>query len=123
MANIGLKILIWAKIVLLSLVALYCLFFFCFNSDTVNVWVFFKHTYPVTVALLILFTMIATAILLVLLKIGWGTIRQMRDLKQPKQTPSSDNPPAAPDAKANPPETPPASLISGVPGSGDKKSA
>jgi len=109
MANFALKILIWTKISLLSLFALYGVLFLLMNEKAVDIWVFPYHTYTLGIVQLILCTMIFTVILSLLLWAGWRTIRQMHDLKQRDNARKIAPAPTDQEAKAALPATQPAS--------------
>jgi uncharacterized integral membrane protein len=82
MGNVWLKIKIWTKIILFSVIALYCLIFFLKNDETVTVWYFpFREKYEISLIWLALAAFAIGVIGTILVRTSFKTIRQIKDLR------------------------------------------
>jgi uncharacterized integral membrane protein len=81
MQNLWLKVKIWTKIVIFSLVMIFLLIFVLKNSDEdVRIWVWDEvHT---TVLKLIVSMLLAGVLGTLLVRMAFGTLRQIRELRQ-----------------------------------------
>jgi uncharacterized integral membrane protein len=83
MNNYWLKIKIWTKIVIVSLLVIYVILFIAQNSNQgVTVWLWFGH-YPDTSAIvLILVTLLLGVVGTLLARVAIGTARQIRQMRE-----------------------------------------
>lgn len=83
MGNLWLKIKIWTKGILFSVIALYGLIFFLKNDVSVTVWYFpWKPSYSISLIYLMLSAFAAGAIVLLLIRTTFKTIGQVREMRQ-----------------------------------------
>jgi lysylphosphatidylglycerol synthetase-like protein (DUF2156 family) len=85
MGNLWLKIKIWTKIGVLSLLVIY-LMLFCFNNGNqpLSVWIWFGHDpdkHNTTVLQLILWMLVTGVVGTLLVRAAFSTIHQVRDLR------------------------------------------
>jgi len=82
MQVLWLKIKVWTKIIIFSLLLLYIAFFIFFNADKeVSIWYWFGHEPKTTVLWLGVITLLAGIIGTMLVRTGAKTVRQLRDLR------------------------------------------
>ena len=82
-----LKIKVWAKIVVASVLALYALLFIYNNSgQPVQFWWWFNHTQPASVFTLASLAFVAGVIAAIVVRTTWKTVRQIRELRTRART-------------------------------------
>src|SRR5438067_11454310 len=82
MGNIWLKIKVWTKVIIVSMLVLYGLLFVLKNSEKpVTFWFWFGRQYDTSLLVLVFFTFIAGIIAAVLVRTSFVTIRQIREIK------------------------------------------
>ena len=78
-----LKIKVWTKVIVASVLALYALLFIYNNSgQPVQFWWWFNHTQPASVFTLSSLAFAAGAIAAVLIRTTWKTYTQIRELQR-----------------------------------------
>jgi lysylphosphatidylglycerol synthetase-like protein (DUF2156 family) len=81
MGNLWLKIKVWAKVILFSLVALYVLLFIYNNSGKeVDLWYWFNHSYKGSALLLAAIAFVIGVVGTLLVRTIIRTVRQIRDV-------------------------------------------
>jgi hypothetical protein len=87
MENIWLKIKIWTKIILFSIVVVYLLLFIFKNSDQeLTIWWWFGHDIKTSALELIPCVLLGGVIGTVVVRMAFRAITQIRDLKQRNAT-------------------------------------
>jgi|KBSSwiStaDraftv2_1062776.scaffolds.fasta_scaffold1484699_1 uncharacterized integral membrane protein len=82
MGNLWLKIRVWTKVTIVTLIALYILLFIYNNSgEDVKFWWWFKHTQTSSVFVLSIVAFLAGALFAILARTTFTTIRQIGELR------------------------------------------
>src|SRR5215213_11480729 len=82
-----LKIKVWTKITLASLLAIYVLIFVLKNTtQDVTFWWWFNRTSSTSVFMLALFAFLSGAIGMILVRTTWKTVTQVRELQRRSRT-------------------------------------
>ncbi len=83
MSSLWLKIWIWIKIVVFSLLTIYLLFFLSKNSDrSAKFWFWFYRDYELPLLFLTFFSFLAGVVGTILVRTTFRTLRQIRDVRQ-----------------------------------------
>jgi len=84
MQNLWLKIKIWTKIAVFSLVMIFLLIFVFNNSNKeIHIWIWFGEEEVHTTALKLIVSMLLVGVLgTLLVRMAFGTLRQIRELRQ-----------------------------------------
>lgn len=85
MNNLWLKIRIWSKSILFGAIVLYLLLFFFNNSAEVRIWYWFGRYYTGATWYMLLGVFLMGAVVALLTRTAFKTVRQMRQLKQRTQ--------------------------------------
>jgi len=87
MSNLWLKIKVWSKVVIFALVALYALLFIYNNSGRpIEVWFWFRTMPQMSVIVILLCSFLLGVLATILVRTIYGTIRQIRQLRQRGRT-------------------------------------
>ncbi|HEY1921161.1 MAG TPA: hypothetical protein VGG44_00230 [Tepidisphaeraceae bacterium] len=123
MQNLWLKIKIWTKIAVFSLVMIFLLIFVFENSNKpASIWVWFNEEEVQTTVLKLIVSMLLAGVLgTLLVRMAFGTLRQIRDLRHRSATAQMHSDVAELKAKAAMLQTKPSgeTPAAGVPG-GDR---
>lgn len=87
MSMLWLRIRVWVKIVAMTLVGSYLLFFLLFNSgQSVNLWLFFRYQLvQIPLLLVVLLSVMFGAVAMLLVGMIGRTFRQFRELSQQRR--------------------------------------
>jgi uncharacterized integral membrane protein len=116
MGNFWLKVKVWTKITVFVLVAIYLLIFIFSNSNqSLEIWIWFGSTIKTSLLKLILSLLLMGVIGTLLVRMAFGTVRQIKELRQRGRTEQLHKDVADMRAKAgilqtkpgSPPTTPP----------------
>src|SRR5688572_15018614 len=87
MSSLWLKIWIWTKVVVFSLLTIYLLIFLSKNSDkTAKFWFWFYKDYELPLLLLAFFSFLAGVAGTILVRTTFRTLRQIRDVRGRSRT-------------------------------------
>src|SRR5690349_19719707 len=87
MGNLWLKIRVWTKVTIVTVIALYILLFIYNNSgEDVKFWWWFKHTQTSSVFVLSTVAFVAGAVFAILARTTITTIRQIGELRSRTRT-------------------------------------
>jgi hypothetical protein len=83
MENLWLKIKIWTKIVIVSVVVIYLLVFVLFNANKeISIWWWYNRTVDTTALMLIGCMFLAGVICTLLVRVTTSALRQVRELRE-----------------------------------------